>query len=153
MKTLALPLLLASGLAVASCDAQLTAQHSILAAEASRLYLIATPKLLLVPASYPFAGSYDSATNTIRLSLSLCDNPVAVRDSTIAHELGHAVTDLYYPTLPPGRDHERQADYYGAHILSRSTSDELLPLLDGYCRSGHARSCDKLATWSYALTH
>lgn len=153
MRALFLPLLLSSGLAMASCEAQLTAQHTALSAEASRLYLLPAVPLHINELSPGILGQYFMTSRSIELSPKTCNYSDEILEGTVAHELGHAITHQLYPDLPPGPRHEQLADYYGAHILGRPRSEVLLETLHGYCSQGFAQSCFRQTNWAYALTH
>lgn len=172
MKTILLLLaaLLAST-AQADCGTDLLAKFEQQRATAINLYPQHAARLAAVTAHMDAGGEVSSSSwahakpliNLIVISREVCDLPSGHRNSIIAHEIGHIISDAESPDLlqhemqfPKRHDYARDeelARYYGAKLITQADRDDMLAVFAGKCTAGANNYCQLQASWEYGFTH
>jgi hypothetical protein len=101
--------------------------------------------------------------NHMLASYELCKEPHAFQVGTIAHEFGHLIAYIIWPTLYTDayiknskisyETHESYADRWGAKVFSYAeiNSDEFLFFMDTECRKGNEYNCRAASNWRIGL--
>lgn len=91
----------------------------------------------------------------------ICSRLPVLRNSIIAHELGHVIAFLTYPERlayyrAGGKNlllDEDMANMYGARLLSQSEKGELIVAMSNKCDAGVVDYCNRRDAWQYGITH
>ncbi len=138
---------------IATCVLFIAAQHAALKTEAARQH----PQLDLQNATATIAQisptrNAETQQQASRFNPDLCDEPDAQITATIAHELGHIITDQLYGANLPKQQDEATADLYGAHLLAADVKQDLLALMAQRCTTNQ-NYCVRAERWAFAFTH
>lgn len=169
MKLAIAALVFVSSAAMANCQQDIESTFSTLRAESVR---IADPSFspYLAGATLRIGGLPDdeyghtnSDTAVVSISEQTCALPAVIRDSIIAHEIGHIIANMTYPQMHGERRSrivtftnqqvEGLADQYGSHLMTPSSNNEILAISDEKCIAGDKWYCELRDSWQYGITH
>lgn len=108
-------------------------------------------------------GISNSERGMVGIHMQSCNLPPAIRDSIVAHEVGHHIANLMYPQLIGERRariimhsdalSDGLADQYGSRLLSRETNSEIVTISEQKCGAGDKWYCELHDSWLYGMTH